>query len=97
VIIRADFPVQSAIELAHHEVAVTFILHELLETVQLQPTNPLSFKHLVHNLVTTAIQDSTSRKTAAIFAQSTEAESMPGIQDVASMKVVIMKNRFQGV
>jgi hypothetical protein len=69
VVIRADLPFQGTIQLAHHKVAVTFILHELLETVQLEPTNALSFKHLIHNLVTTEIQESTSRETAAFFAQ----------------------------
>lgn len=71
VIIRADLPVQGTIQLAHDKVAVTFILHELLETVQLEPTYALSFKDLIHNLVTTEIQDSKSRETAAFFTQHT--------------------------
>jgi hypothetical protein len=55
-IIRADFPVQRAIHFANHKVAVTFILHELLQAIQLQPTDAFSFKYLVHNLLTRQYQ-----------------------------------------
>jgi hypothetical protein len=56
VIIRADFPVQCAIQLTNHKVAVTFILHEFLQAIELQPTDSFSFKYLVHNLLTKQYQ-----------------------------------------
>ena len=55
-IIRADFPVKRAIQLADNKVAVTFILHELLQAIKLQPTDAFSFQYLVHNLLTTQYQ-----------------------------------------
>jgi hypothetical protein len=56
VIIRADFPVQRAIQLANHKVSVTFILHEFLQAIELQPTDAFSFKYLIHNLLTKQYQ-----------------------------------------
>jgi len=55
-IIRADFSVQRAIQLANHKVAVTFILHELLQAIEFQPTDAFSFQYLVHNLLTRQYQ-----------------------------------------
>lgn len=94
-IIRADFPVQGAVELAHHKVPVAFIFHELLETVQFEPTNAFSFKHLIHNLFSKEIQDSISRETAAFIAQHTSwkhnREAMLGNQDVGMSETHIFE------
>jgi hypothetical protein len=50
-IIRSDFSVQSLVELAEHKISVALVFHQLLESVQLQPTHTFTKQNLANDLL----------------------------------------------
>ena len=50
-VIWGDSPVQSFVHSTKHQVPVVLVLHQFLQSAQLQPSHPIPSHHLLHNIL----------------------------------------------
>ena len=56
-VFRPDLPVQTLVQPCDRQIPVGLILHQLPQPVVLQPADPVTVEHLVHNLAKKELDD----------------------------------------